>query len=562
MPHTGTSSRGWQADVHVGLHGLLQSRASLLRPRPATWGSGTPALAAHLGAIALADGIAVPYSTQERTALERRAQAGLLAHFQGHLHCIRGRGGPGTTCSRLELYFLETPEAEEAQLRACDDQILTVPAEGSQPALQIPVSLAQGQLVSPHLCQLTLHGLPPSLAREGIGHSLLSMAGYEQHEYTVEGEFMGDLPAHVASQQPAARVGNADACLIYVRPLLADHRFSRLPKSFMVGEDRVQISRPGQQGLMPSQVQPASAGSHAVTLREGPRPIRTRQRAQRAARRAAQMSKSDSGRTAQLPEPATRRAAQAQQLDGGQSAGQPGPLGHAAAPQPQSAALQQLEAAVARSRHGRSDRRGLGSRPAASVAAPHMAAFVAGAASSQLQDMDCTPPVPALLLPARGHAIDMDIDTAQLQNGTVASPQPMQIERPQMPSAVRDELMEWMESHTALSMQHSRAAIAQLLSRMPHLLMAQPIPQLVYAALRDIDDAETQRQLRAESRPVRQRCHSPAVPPGFELQAAHSAVARATTGLRRSSRASRPPAAYWMAQPSGRMASSQRPGSQ
>ena len=73
----------------------------------------------------------------------------------------------------------------------------------------------------------------------------------------------------------------------------------------------MQISRPGQQGLMPSQVQPASADSHAVTLREGPRPIRTRQRAQRAARRAAQMSQSDSGRPAQSPEPATRRAAQA-----------------------------------------------------------------------------------------------------------------------------------------------------------------------------------------------------------------------------------------------------------
>ena len=312
---------------------------------------------------------------------------------------------------------------------------------------------------------------------------------------------------------------------------------------------------------MPSQVQPASADSHAVTLREGPRPIRTRQRAQRAARRAAQMSQSDSGRPAQSPEPATRRAAQARQPDGGQSAGQPGMLGHAAAPQLQSAALQQLEAAVARSRHGRGDRRGLGSRPAASVAAPHMAAFVAGTASSQPQDMDCTHPAPALLLPARGHAIDMDIDTTQLQSGTVASPQPMQIERPQMPSAVRDELMEWVDSHTALSVQHSRAAIAHLLSRMPHLLMAQPIPQPVYAALRDIDEAETQRQLRAESRPVRQRCRSPAVPPGFELQAAHTAVARATTGLRRSSRASRPPAAYWMAQPSGRMASSQRPGS-
>ena len=72
---------------------------------------------------------------------------------------------------------------------------------------------------------------------------------------------------------------------------------------------------------------------------------------------------------------------------------------------------------MARSRHGRSDRRGLGST--ASVAAPHMAAFVAGTASTQPQDMDCTPPAPALLLPARAHAIDMDIDTAQLQSGTV-----------------------------------------------------------------------------------------------------------------------------------------------
>ena len=50
------------------------------------------------------------------------------------------------------------------------------------------------------------------------------MAGYEQREYTVEGELMGDLPAHVARQQPAARFGNADVYLIYVRPLLADHR--------------------------------------------------------------------------------------------------------------------------------------------------------------------------------------------------------------------------------------------------------------------------------------------------------------------------------------------------
>ena len=88
---------------------------------------------------------------------------------------------------------------------------------------------------------------------------------------------MGDLPAHVASQQPAARVGNADACLIYLRPPQVDQRLSCLPRSFIVGEDRVQISRPGQRGLMPPQEQSAPAGNHAVSLREELKPIRTRQ---------------------------------------------------------------------------------------------------------------------------------------------------------------------------------------------------------------------------------------------------------------------------------------------
>ena len=144
------------------------------------------------------------------------------------------------------------------------------------------------------------------------------------------------------------------------------------------------------------------------------------------------------------------------------------------------------------SHHGRRDCRGLGSEPASPIAAPHTAAFVAASASSQPQDMGCSPPAPALLLPARGQAIDMDIDTAQLQptvallqlssTPTQKSPlQPMEIEQPQMPSAVRDGLMEWMWTHTALNVQHSRDAMAQLLDQMPHLLMARPIPQPVYA---------------------------------------------------------------------------------
>jgi len=91
MLYSRTLSRGWQADVHIGLYGLLQSRAPLLRPRPTTWGGGTPALAAHLGAIVLADGTPAAYGTQERTAFEERAVAGLMAHFQGHLYGLRLR---------------------------------------------------------------------------------------------------------------------------------------------------------------------------------------------------------------------------------------------------------------------------------------------------------------------------------------------------------------------------------------------------------------------------------------------------------------------------------------
>ena len=126
MLHSRTSSRGWQADVHIGLYGLLQSRAPLLRPRPATWGGGTPALAAHLGAIVLADGIPAAYGTQERTALEERAVAGLMARFQGHLHGLRLRGGAGSADSRVLLHFDETPAAEEAQIQACDEQHISI----------------------------------------------------------------------------------------------------------------------------------------------------------------------------------------------------------------------------------------------------------------------------------------------------------------------------------------------------------------------------------------------------------------------------------------------------
>ena len=142
---------------------------------------------------------------------------------------------------------------------------------------------------SPVIYSICLSGLLRRLRLAMIDRHVSLLHAPKRNEYAVEGEFMGDLPAHVANQQPAARVGNADVCLIYLHPLRADQRLLRLPRSFMVGEDRVQIYRPGQRGLMPSQGQSASAGSLAVTQREVSRPIRTRQRAQRAARRAAQL---------------------------------------------------------------------------------------------------------------------------------------------------------------------------------------------------------------------------------------------------------------------------------
>ena len=478
MHHSRTPIRGWQADVHIGLHGLLESRAPLLRPRPVTWGSGTPALAAHLGAIALADGTAVPYGTQERTALEARAVAGLMAHFQGQLYCLKFRGGAGSADSRVLLHFDETPAAEGAQIQACDEQLVILSGDDSQAALHIPVHMSQGQLISPFLCQLTVHGLPPCLARQGIGQQLLSSAGYSSQEYTVEGEFMGDLPTQYASQQAAAGVGNADACLIYVRPPPGDRELLRLPKSFCIGEDRIQISRPGQRGLVAPHTQPLTADSQVVTHREGPRSIRTRQREQRAARRAAAAEPRPAAPTAgpprrdpprpppasaigpspahimRHPGPGNRAAAAAPiPSPGTGSPGWdrpasaigpspahirrhlgPGNRAAAAAPTPSpvtggpgphnrdagsglapSPELRALEATVANSRHSSSDRRGLGSLPSRQTASAQGTRFIQAVSTAQPQDMDCFPPIGATVLPPLHHCDSMDTDDPEPQ---------------------------------------------------------------------------------------------------------------------------------------------------
>ena len=64
---------------------------------------------------------------------------------------------------------------------------------------------------------------------------------------------------------------------------------------------------------------------------------------------------------------------------------------------------------------------------------------------------------------------------------------------------VREELIEWIHSHTALSMQERRATIAQVHAHMPQLLCVQPNPQPVYAALSNIDAAGDQWQAPAHT---------------------------------------------------------------
>ena len=95
--------------------------------------------------------------------------------------------------------------------------------------------------------------------------------------------------------------------------------------------------------------------------------------------------------------------------------------------------------------------------------------------------MDCIPPVAATVLPPREQLADMDVDTSQPADhaaaqtsppATAVPPQPMQIDPLMVGEDVRDELMEWMLTHTALTQQGMRAAIARVHAEMPHLLVS------------------------------------------------------------------------------------------
>ena len=377
---------------------------------------------------------------------------------------------------------------------------------------------------------------------------------------------MGDLPTQYASQQAAAGVGNADACLIFIRPPPGDQQLLRMPKSFCIGEDRVHISRPGQRGLSTPHTQPAIADSQVVTHREGPRSIRIRQREQRAARQTAAAEPTAAAGRLGIGQSSRTRAHEPNRSGTPQRC--PGAVRREAGTGPnRSPELQALEAAVANSRHPGTDRRGLGSEPSRQPASAQGTCFIQALSASQPQDMDCSPAIQATVLPPLRQPDSMDTDDPEPQ-AVPSGARPMEVSAPpQLTEDVRDELMHWMDAHTALSIPQRDDALARLYAAKPQDFSVLPLPQHLYAALQAIDEAETQRQRdarRSQAPQIRRGSFAPTIKPGFAARVtARSAVAAAMTGVRRSGRVSTPPTAWWTTsqpQSSGRSASSRRPG--
>lgn len=304
---------------------------------------------------------------------------------------------------------------------------------------------------------------------------------------------MGDLPTQYASQQAATGVGNADACLIFIRPPPGDQELSRMPRSFCIADERVHISRPGQRGLSTPHTQPATADSQVVTHREGPRSIRIRQREQRAARQTAAAEPIAAAGRRGIGQSSRTRAHEPDRSGTPQRC--PGAVRREADTRPnRSPELQALEAAVANSRHPGTDRRGLGSEPSRQPASAQGTRFIQALSASQPQDMDCSPAIQATLLPPLRQPDSMDTDDPEPQ-AVISDAQPMDISaRTQPTEDVRDELMHWMDSHTALSIPQRDDALARLYAAKPQDFSVLPLPQHIYAALQAIDEAETQRQ--------------------------------------------------------------------
>ena len=221
---------------------------------------------------------------------------------------------------------------------------------------------------------------------------------------------------------------------------------------------------------------------------------------------------------------------------------------------------------MANSRQSSSDRRGVGSRPSRQTAAAQQTRFTRATLPGQPEDMDCSPPTGATVLPPLQHCDSMDADhqDAQPSQPVASGAQPMDVcAAPRLCEDVRDELMHWMDAHTALSIPQRGDALARLYAAQPQDFSVRPLPQRLYAALQAIDEAEIQRP-QAVDPPTYRRSGSPSIPPGFQAgAAARVAVTAAMTGLRRSSRVSTPPTDWWtttQTQLSGRTASCRRPG--
>ena len=102
--------------------------------------------------------------------------------------------------------------------------------------------------------------------------------------------------------------------------------------------------------------------------------------------------------------------------------------------------------------------------------------------------------------------------------------------------------MEWMDSHTALTVQQGSAAIAQLHSRMPHLLTRSLLPSLCSQHF-----TTPMRPRRSDSSaPNPGQCGSDATAQPFLLASScmQPSCCPGHDSLHRSSRASRPPAAF------------------
>ena len=269
--------RSWQQQPGAQLRALHGARAPQLTARPRDWGVTRLTLIADLGAAGVLTAAAATHVT-----------AAVCSRFSGQLVGIGRQGTAGSANHRVFLTFVDTEAALAQQLAAADAQILTVSQQGEQADLHIPVQLGPGVVLCPDDCMITVRGTPPQYLRRGIGGILLSSAGYSVGDAdstnpgaaVVLGEYLGDLPNELI--QAGVTVGSTDASIIYVRPPAGDSTLSRIPRTFLVDDIEVLVTRPHRLQPPPTLSPPSQPSVPAA-----PRPIRDRQRQARAARRSA-----------------------------------------------------------------------------------------------------------------------------------------------------------------------------------------------------------------------------------------------------------------------------------